>query len=339
MISCHSSTRGASVGATLPHRFTSVGIALFACLLTAGCSGLDFRQAKVVDLAYDDAEQATRIDVRFSVVDRDGLPVNDLTPGDFGIWEDGVRATSESFTVTTGEVLPVGITVLLDNSKSMYDADSEDGGGNAVVEVKRMAREFVSSLDDPDLYDFRFYRFASDLSEIGSVEEVLDAYAPDSESRGERWTALYHAVVESLERHPDNIIVVFSDGADNYSQNRGGVDLREVVSRLRESRTPVFAIGSANCKHEYDRQGISGAKALRRLCRFGALRLATDPYALGNLLSDIHDQVRVVYTLSYYSPNLAGDHALRIRVNSNGLRGKSQQLLFSSDGPSELSPE
>lgn len=299
---------------------------------TSGCAGLYFRDGEVVSSHYDAAEQATRVNVRFSVVDEDDRPVNDLEYQNFAIWEDHVLATSESYSVTSGEIPPVGITVLLDSSKSMYDAGPEGSQSNAVVEIKRMARDFVTSLHGQGPFQFSFYRFAADLVEIPTVDAVLDNYSAGRSGGGDRWTALYYAVHEAIERHPDNVIVIFSDGADNYSQNRGGVDLERVTQRINEHGTPVFAIGSGNSENEYDRSGISGAKALRRVCHNGSMRLATDPDALEELLDDIHDQVRVRYTISYFSPNLGGEHRLRIRVRAHDRKGASPWFSFQAQG-------
>jgi hypothetical protein len=309
----------------------SSGSLALAFVALTGCQmrQVQFRnfEASGLDVATDPGVgQAAKVALRFEVIGPDGKPMTHLGRHSFAIYEDGVRSTSEALAYATGEAATIDVALLLDDSRSMYEAPGTKGTPNAVVALKQAAAGFMQELESNPRARFRpqLYRFANSVEPIASLDEIPDHYV----ERGEHFTSLYHAIAEAARRHPRGIIVVFSDGADNYSQNHGTVSLDMLLRQLRDTGTPVHAIGFGDLRREYDRHGIQGERALRRIAQSGSIRLASDPERFRGIFREIADRITAIYTLTYYSPNLSGRHSLVIKVDDGFHHGSSPTAWF-----------
>lgn len=289
--------------------------ALFALTSLASCSSLRFEEFEVLETSYDPASRGTRMAVRFEVWEGD-LPVQGLGEDDIVVYEDGVRATSESFDAARPETIRLPITLLIDTSRSMYT-------GGAIGPIKRAAQEFVDDLRSSG-YDVRIFRFATDVARLGDVSEIPDGL--DQLPEGQRWTSLYAAVQQALALGPEDIVVVFSDGADNYSQNHGVSGLDEVLDSIDSGDRQVHTIGFGEVRREYDRDGVRGLTALRRLGRNGTYQFAEDEESFRSVFEYIADRMRSVYTYEYVSPNLEGTHELVVEARHGRKKGRSKAI-------------
>ncbi|HUI59262.1 MAG TPA: VWA domain-containing protein, partial [Steroidobacteraceae bacterium] len=148
-----------------------------------------------------------------TVRDRKGGFASDLREGDFGVYEDGVR---QSIRLFRHEDLPVTVGLVVDHSGSMH---------RKLADVIAAARTFVrSSNPEDEMFVVNFnehvtlglpvaIRFTNRIDELEAA--VLRAPAMGQ-------TALYDAVVESLERlrsggRDKKVLIVISDGGDNAS--------------------------------------------------------------------------------------------------------------------------
>lgn len=296
-------------------RFESLSLLLFA--LTS-CSSMEFRELGVVAHEYDETSKATHVTVAFEVWDKD-LPVQDLDPADIQIFEDGVKATSESLASASPEIIRLPVTLLIDTSYSMYAAD-------AVPAIKESAAKFVAALHE-DGYVVHIMRFSSEAEVMESVDAIPDEMDPASGEN--RWTSLYRAIEIALEADPLSILVVFSDGADNYSQNRGIAGLLEVERMILEGNRQVHAIGFGDVRNEYDRMGVRGLTALRRLAVNGSFQFAEREDHFEEVFDFIARRMRSVYTLDYYSPNLSGNHVVVIQANAGRRSARSEPIMVS----------
>ena len=123
-------------------------------------------------------------------------------------------------------------------------------------------------------------------------------------------------------------IVLFSDGADNYSQNHGLDGVEDLARVVEAAHIRVNAIAFGNVAEEYDRAGVPGMEALRRITAAGSLRDAHEPEALEDAFQAIADHMLATYTFDYYSPNLTGEHTLRMRVTEGDREGFSPEFRF-----------
>lgn len=305
-------------------------LALLSIAILAGCPKpvpeppqpvskptLEFRNLRVVEVRADAKTRSTRVRVSFEVFSA-GKTISGLSGKNFRAFEDDIPATSESLTSAIAEDIRVPVTLLLDTSLSMYEA-------GAVVELKQAASRFVERLE-PEGYAVRIMKFDTDVKGLRSVNNISD-------SREGRWTSLYAAIDRAVRENEKAIIVVFSDGADNYSQNHGVASLKDVEQQLGD-RT-VHAIGFGNLQGEHDRQGVPALDALKRLTRNGSVAVAAEATEFDSVFSDLSDRLRSVYLFDYFSPNLSGDHTLEIQVSYGGQTARTSPIEFAGKGGRE----
>ncbi len=294
--------------------------ALLLLSLSSGCTSLEFRNLEVLEQGLDDETQSYRLQLRFELLDGDGLPVQDDDEPRFVVKEDGVPSTSESIRTVEQERVFRPVVLLLDTSLSMQ---------GDLPGLRDAASTFVDRLAAQGFQDVRVYRFARTL---GEVEDVRDLEAAFLATPAERWTALYDAVHQVLDRHPDSVLVVFSDGADNYSQNFEVGDLEQLTSRIEAGGHQVHAIGCGAVKAERDRNGVGGQRALRRIARNGTYRYVETVDGLDDVFEFIADRLQSIFTLEYFSPNLSGQHELVLKAKVGRAVGSSAPITFSADG-------
>ena len=313
--------------ATMMSKTKSIA-ALLSIAILAGCSSksvpkpapkptLEFRNLRVVNVTADAKTQATRVRIGFEIF-RAGKTVSGLSKRNFQAFEDGVRATSESLTGATAEDIRVPVTLLLDTSLSMYEA-------GAVAELKQAALTFVERLESSG-YAVKIMKFDTEIKVLDSINRI-------SASGEGRWTSLYAAIDRAIRENENAIVVVFSDGADNYSQNHGVASLEKVKQQIGDR--VVHAIGFGNLQEEYDRQDVSALEALQQLSVNGSIELATEATEFGRVFSDLSDRLRSVYLFDYFSPNLSGDHTLEIQVSHGGQTARTSPIKFTGKGGRE----
>jgi hypothetical protein len=291
---------------------------LLPILLVSACSNLQFQDAEIISSEFDQTQAATKVTARFEVYDSSGQPMNGLSVASFQAREDGVLIPSESLASASSELHNVDLVVLVDDSRSMY----EDG---SITAVKTAVQTLVEGLQGHP-HQLHLMSFANDVKPLSGVDGIADEFdATDSEKR---WTALYFALRSAIESNPDGVFVIFTDGADNYSQNHGINSIQELTANIQENGIRVYAAAFGNIDSEYDREGISGGSALARLTMNGKLHRATEEDALGPILDDIIANIRATYTFTYFSPNRSGEHDLIINASHDKKKGRSPDMKW-----------
>jgi Ca-activated chloride channel family protein len=175
------------------------------------------------------------VEVYATVNDEKGELVTGLRQSDFTVLEDGVP--QEVTTFAAGE-FPLTVALGVDRSFSM--------AGEPLTLAKQASNAFLRELRPAD---------RSMVVAIGNEAEVIAPLSADrtAQSRAiaslDAWstTALYDAIVATLDRlEPEpgrQAIVVFSDGADRYSEHKAA----DVLDRARRSNALIYpiAIGKA----------------------------------------------------------------------------------------------
>lgn len=303
---------------------------LLACMLAVfatGCgAGLEIRHLSVIDAHEDEKTKATRVSLTFEVWQGD-QQLTDLPRSAFKIYEDGQPATSEGLNEADTNEIRVPVALVLDVSLSMYEA-------GAVADLKAAASQFEKQLNDSG-YEVSTYRFATDIQQVSAISEIPDEFDEDSG----RWTSLYAAVRQAFRDHPDGIVVVFSDGADNYSSNHGVADLAAVAVDTKPveaggngNRRVVHAIAFGKASTERDKAGVPAMEALQTLAQNGSMNTAANKEAFTTIFDDVASRIRNVYLFDYFSPNLTGEHTLVLEVTANGQTVKSQPVKFQGGG-------
>ena len=170
------------------------------------------------------------VEVYATVTDAKGELLTGLRQSDFEVLEDG--APQEVTTFAAGE-FPLTVALGIDRSFSM--------AGEPLRLAKLASQAFLRELKPDD---------RSMVVAIGNQAEVIAPLSADRASQAraisglDAWstTALHDALIATLDRlEPETgrqAIVVFSDGADRYSEHKAA----EVMERARRSNALIYPI-------------------------------------------------------------------------------------------------
>ncbi len=226
-----------------------------------------------------------------TVIDENGRPVTDLTRNDFRVWEDNVPQTTSSF---RHQDLPVSMGILIDNSGSMQDKRS--AVNNAALKLlqdsNRQDSAFVVNFSDRAYLD---QGFTSDLVALNRGLSHFD-------SKG--YTAMYDAVAASADvlskyaKHPKQVLLIVSDGADNASR----LDLQQAIRRVQNLGGPVvYTIGLL---YDTDQQESQRARTALESLSEETGGVAYFPRSLdevNSIATDVAQDIREQYTVGYHS--------------------------------------
>jgi len=244
-----------------------------------------------------------------AVVDERGRPVMDLSMGDFRIWEDATRQVADSF---LHKDQPVSLGILVDNSGSMRDKRAAVNA--AALDLLKASNPldsaFIVNFSDRAFLDQGF------TSNIDLLNRGLSRF----DSKGT--TALYDAVAASADelarnaKHPKQVLLVITDGADNASR----LNLEETIRRVQDLGGPVvYTIGLL---FENDEEEFERAKnALESLSRETG-GIAYFPHSLqevDSIASEVATDIRDQYTIGYHSTkstSLGGYRLVHVEATS-----------------------
>jgi Ca-activated chloride channel family protein len=243
------------------------------------------------------------VEVYATVTDAKGELVTGLRQSDFEVLEDG--APQEVTTFAAGE-FPLTVALGVDRSFSM--------AGEPLRLAKLASQAFLRELKPND---------RSMVVAIGNQADVIAPLSADraSQTRAiaglDAWstTALHDALITTLDRlEPETgrqAIVVFSDGADRYSEHKAA----EVLERARRSTALIYpiALGKVRPSLLSELAVLTGGRSFQ-------LR---DAKELEQTLASIARELRYQYLLGYTptKPFAKGDREWRsIKVTVKGTR-------------------
>jgi Ca-activated chloride channel family protein len=244
------------------------------------------------------------VEVYATVTDGAGEPVTGLRAADFELDDDRRPQTITTF---AEGAFPLTVALGVDRSLSM--------AGEPIRLARRAAQSFLDQLRP------------GDRSMVVAISADADVVAPLGASRVEQaraiafldpWstTALRDAVVRTLDRlEPEpgrQALVVFSDGADRYSQ----VSTADMLQRARSGSALVYPIvfGRAQVAALAEMAALTGGRSF----------VLRDARGLEAALGSIARELRHQYLLGYAPPG-AGEpgrwHPIRVRVRNQEARG------------------
>ena len=244
------------------------------------------------------------VHVGVSVVDDDGEPVENLSPDDLEVYEDGqlqeIRYFSRGLNSDT-DTLPMHLGLLLDASASMGEDERL---------AKTAAIRFLNTLtyaEDMTLVDFdntvRVGRYSQrDFPRL--VERIRNR-----KSGG--MTAFYDALGVYLDGAFDQdgrkVLLMYSDGYDTRSR----MPFSDTIDLLRASDVTVYAIGFQGNIPRSDR--LRERMKLEQLVEItgGRVFFPTDVDALEGIYDEIARELETRYALGYTSTNTRADGSWR----------------------------
>ena len=239
-----------------------------------------------------------------SVVDEDGEPVVDLTPGDIELYEDGEIQVIQYFTRglhTDTERMPMHIGVLFDASGSMDD----DARFSKTAAIRFLNR--LTYAEDITLVDFdnevRVGRYSQrDFPRL--VERIRNR-----ESGG--MTAFYDALGVYLdgafEQDGRKVLLMYSDGDDTRSR----MPFSDTVELVKASDVTVYAIGFQ--KHLRSSVRMMQRRRLEELAEVtgGRCFFPSDIEELDDIYDEIATELETRYSIGYTSTNRRTDGTWR----------------------------
>jgi len=270
-------------------------------------------------------KRVNEVNVVFTVTDRHGRYVNNLTKTDFNVLDDQRPALEvRSFRRETD--LPLQVGLLVDASNSVRDRFKFE---------QQAAIEFLNETIRPK-YDQAFVVGFDVTPEV--TQDFTDN--TDALSNGVRslrpgggtamYDALYFACRDKLMKEPQTgpvrrAVILLSDGDDNQSH----VTREEAVEMAERAEVIVYAIST-----NINGSGSRGDKVLERIADATGGR-AFFPFQItevSNAFSEIQNELRSQYALAYTPASLAPNgqyHSIEIIAqNRKGLRVRSRHGYY-----------
>jgi Ca-activated chloride channel family protein len=269
------------------------------------------QQAPNVDSGPIRAE-VTRVNMLFTVTDKKGRFITDLTRGDFTVFENKKPQTILEFTSETD--LPLRLAILIDTSNSIRDRFrfQQEASTNFVNSVMRAQDKAVVVSFDTSA------ELAADItSDTRALENAIRSLRPGGGTA--LYDAIYFACKEKLMKDQPmykfrRAMVVLSDGDDNESR----YSREQALEMAQRSDTVIYTI-STNISHiETD-----GDKVMRYFAdqTGGVSFFPFQAKDLNQSFENIANELRHQYNLFYRPEPLKNDglyHRVQIKVKKRG---------------------
>lgn len=246
---------------------------------------------------------STLVQLPVSVTDRHGSFVQDLPPGAFRVFEDGVEQEVSAF--SAGEV-PVSVGLIFDTSGSMQSK----------LPMARLAvAQFLKAANpDDEFFLLHFDSLPRPASRFTNRPEMILDEVGRAEANGN--TALLDAVYVGLREMKEahnarRVLLIISDGEDNHSRHTE----RAIHNAKRESDVQIYAMAVRQVVLSLRGGRITpnGAALLKDLCTGTGGRSfeVDDQRDLPWIAARIGLEIRNEYLLGYRPTNQNWDDKYR----------------------------
>jgi len=256
------------------------------------------------------AVNVVRVDCR--VQNRRGEYMNDLSQGDFQVFENGNSRQIRYFrrALSPGS-LPAAVVLLIDSSGSVIPKFAFE---------QQVVADFLGDVLRPTIDQAAMVQFGSEValaqeftSDIGLLKRTVHSL------RAEGSTQLYDGIwlsIKELLRDKDarRILVVLSDGNDTMSV----INQQETRRIAQDEGVTVFAVGVKG-PYEID---FSVLKDLAKATGGSFLDANSNPKELADAFSRIVRSVQAQYTIGYLPEGSVldpGFHRIEIKLKKRGL--------------------
>jgi Ca-activated chloride channel family protein len=286
----------------------------FAALLALAPAGLRAGEEPVFGAGVD------VVHLTVSVSDKQGHPVDDLSPDDFVVLEDGRPQKLQLFTSSAGaasgrEDLVLDVGLLMDKSESMSEEMSMS---------QRAAVHFLDSI--PRAHDVLTIFFDQDIqiSRFDS-ENQQGLFNRIHSVKAEGQTALYDAITVYLSRVEGGpgrkILVLLTDGEDSNSQ----ITASQLFDMLQASSVIVYPIALTHGMPNGSERLIMSRAFLQHVAELSGGEMFTPigDKDLTGIYQKILNELSTQYVLGFRSDNPKSDgqfRKLKVQVKRKGLK-------------------
>ena len=242
------------------------------------------------------------------VTDRQGRPVRGLERNSFQVLEEGVEQELANFSDASDQPLTVGLAI--DSSASMFVKlpDVQDAAASFVRNLRtRRDRAFVVGFGSEP-------RLARDTtSDMIGVVDGLYRLKPNGQTA--IWKAVVYSLVQLQGAGGKKALIVFSDGADEDPD----FSYRTALEFARRVGAPIYFIVSNDEIYRTAGKSLTVRGFLGRLRKLtaevgGRVYLTRVTEDLEEVYSDIEEELRSQYLISYYARDYGGSKWRKVTV-------------------------
>jgi Ca-activated chloride channel family protein len=235
-----------SLSSSFPEKMRRVFCALAAALCLFAAARAQGQQDEPIETV-----NTNLVILNVGVADRKGQPVTNLSPGDFSVYEDGVKQSIVSFEPAAS---PFSLVLLLDMSGSTL---------NFRPTLKQSALRFIDSLGPEDRVEVVSFNDKIQTLQHFTTDRKKVAFAIEELAKGKGETFLYKALDYSLQQlaregKRRKAVVVLTDGLDTEMSNLD----RQTASQAKTNEEAVAAVkpdaaALRSVLDAADRQGVT----------------------------------------------------------------------------------
>jgi Ca-activated chloride channel family protein len=263
------------------------------------------------------------------VTDARGLPVQDLKPDEFRLYDNGV--VREIRHVWVEEELPLAIGILVDISASQRALLREHQNtvdGYLARLLRPGDRAFVVAVDEKAVLQSEFIGRASGPSRIPLARGGEPLGEPCPALRGRHlcggttlWDAVYETTHLELSRFTGSrALLILSDGNDTGSIHH----LDQALEEVQRAGALVYAIRYPDPLSELAGGGLSQLAA-----ETGGVEFAAPAGDYAAVLNRIQRDLRSQYVLGFHPEGGGGSrHLLRVEILRPGVSVRSRRQYF-----------
>ena len=258
-------------------------------------------------VVHENPDGTSTVKLNFYLL-KGGVPSNELTAGDFLVYDDGVVVPAIITEPQAGVNKKADIVFCLDISGSM---------GDEINAVKNNITDFVNALKSGN-FDVRLglitfgqasqprLRLRNNGQFYSSLQDFINEVSSLIASGGiEEWyDAIALASQYPFREGASRIIILITDEPGDGTANYPNVD--KAIEVVKKNSAKVYGISYSGLQ--------TVVKAVKETG--GKLYNITDPFS--DILNDIANDIKNMYTLSFVTSDSPGDHAVTVEVVQNG---------------------
>jgi VWFA-related protein len=259
--------------------------------------------------------------INIAVADAKGTPVTQLTPSDIEVFDSGKPVTQFN-AFESRDTLPLKIVFLFDASESTE---------KMLPALKAVAPAFLGSIFKPGTDMAMLASFSTKINRLhsftGNVNQLANSF---DQIHSQGLTALYDTLVKVSEQdlssessQPERrVIILFSDGIDNYSINA----INEATLALNRRGIILYSVFLNSRKAP-----VAGIDSLERLSEAtgGRAFLPTKPEQIAPAFAAIEQDLRTQFFLTFSPASRADGNYHRISVR---LKAGKKWTIRTRDG-------
>lgn len=253
------------------------------------------------------------VNVLFTVTDRKGRLVSDLTRTDFAIEEDGRKQDIVHFATVNETALTIAMLIDISPSvRAVFDEEKETAIGflSTVLRPNDLAAVIAFEKSVTLVSDFTDRR--------STLEKAIRQLEPGPERDGgtSLYDAIYLAAREQLAAEAGRkVIILISDGEDTTSK----VKFFEALLAAHRSDIVIYSISNTAASHHHGQRrfGYGDPDTLKKFSEEtgGGYYFLDRRNSFQTIFEQIANELRAQYSLSYYSTNTQKDGKFRkIRI-------------------------